>query len=90
MLIGNLLSVGEETSFFASGLYMGITKVHMHVATLPPLTYGSILVIYLTGGAFAILSSTEILVIGGWTYAWFGESRQRVDSVYKGTLHLKL
>ena len=69
---------------------MGITKVHMYSPSTNSWIYISDLPIKLTGAAFAILSSTEILVIGGWTDACFGEMRQRVDSVYKGTLHLKL
>ena len=36
--------------------------------------------------AVAILSPFEILVIGGWCHGSAG----RVNTVYKGTLHLKL
>ena len=84
VLAGNLLAIGgHETS---EG---GATKkrVYMYSPSTNSWIYISDLPAPRSGPAVAILSSTEILVIGGWSGGHFGD---RVDTVYKGTLHLNM
>jgi N-acetylneuraminic acid mutarotase len=83
VLAGNLLAIGgDETSKGGAAkkevyMYSPSTNSWIYISDLPAprsLT------------AVAVLSSTEVLVIGGWVDGWEGG---RVNTVYKGTLHLK-
>ena len=84
MLAGNLLAIGgKETSSIGGAdkkevyMYSPSTNSWIYIIDLPaPRSYTAV----------AVLSSTEILVIGGECDG----GRSRVNSVYKGTLHLKL
>ena len=81
VLGGNLLAIaGKETSDFI----IGTTKaeVYMYSPSTNSWIYLSDLPAPRSSTAVAVLSSTEVLVIGGW-------SGDRVNTVYKGTLHLK-
>ena len=81
MLAGNLLTVGgKETSKGGADkkevyIYSPSTDSWMYISDLPAPRSDT---------AVAILSSTDILVIGGC------DDGDRVNTVYKGTLHLKL
>ena len=86
VLAGNLLAIGglgKETS-------EGGANIRKEVYMYSPSTNSWI---YISENlpsprsltAVAILSSTEILVIGGW-----GNDSGRVNTVYKGTLHITL
>ena len=82
MLAGNLLVVGgEEVSEWSS-----ITKKEMYTysPSANSWVYISDLPAPRSNTAVAVLSPTEILVIGGEV------SGRKVKTVYKGTLHLKL
>ena len=79
VLAGNLLAIGgNETSEGGADkkevyMYSPSTNSWIYISDLPtPLSRATV----------AVLSSTEILVIGGW-------NRGRMNTVYKGTLHLK-
>ena len=78
MLAGNLLAIGGCETLKATAykkevyMYFPPTNSWIYISDyLPAPQYDS---------AVAVLSSTEILVIGGW-------DGQRVNTVYKGTLH---
>ena len=80
MLDGNLLTIGgKETSGWRSAakkevyMYSPSTNSWIHISDLPA---------PITGVGVAVLSSTEILAIGGYDGDYRG-------TVYKGTLHLK-
>ena len=80
VLAGHLLAVGgRETSKGAAMkevyAYSPSTNSWIYISNLPAPRYGT---------AVAVLSPSEILVIGGWC------DDSRVNTVYKGTLHLKL
>ena len=83
MLAGNLLAIGGGEHV----RYMG-TKVYMYSPSTNSWIYVGDLPVQQAGAAVAVLSSTEILVIGGWIDD--SEIFERLNSVYKGTLHLKL
>ena len=96
MLAGNLFAIGgkEESTLHTTSkkevyLYSPSTNSWVYTSDLPAPLFGS---------AVAVLSSIEILVIGGLTAAtglfggWnatSGTSGDRVNTVYKGTLYLK-
>ena len=82
VLDGNLLAIGgEETSILREAAkreiytYSPSTNSWIYISGLPAPRSGT---------AVAVLSSTEILVIGGRS-----SDRTKVNTVYKGTLHLK-
>ena len=80
-LAGHLLAVGGlETSDGGAAMkkvytYSPSTNSWIYISDLPAPRYNA---------AVAVLSPSEILVIGGWC------DYRRVNTVYKGTLHLKL
>ena len=81
MLTGNLLAIGgKETSLGGADkkevyIYSPSTNSWIYISDLPePRSHTTV----------AVLSSTEILVVGGWC------SGNRVSTTYKGTLQLKL
>jgi hypothetical protein len=93
VLAGNLFAVGgQETSEFIISasksevyMYSSFAKSWIHVSDLPAPRSGPLV---------AVLSPTEILAIGGRIRAWFGDWITgsfvvSVNTVYKGTLHLK-
>ena len=80
VLAGNLFAIGGNETFGGGAakkevyMYSPSTNSWIYVGDLPaPRAYT----------AAAVLSSTEVLVIGGW------DGGCRVNTVYKGTLHLK-
>ena len=81
VLAGNLLAIGGKETPEAEGdakkdvhIYFPSTDMWIHFSDLPePRSHSAV----------TVLSSTEILVIGG-------RDGSRVNTVYKGTLHLKL
>ena len=78
MLAGNLLAIGgNETSKGEADM----KEVYMYSPSTKSWIYISDLPAPRAGPAVAVLSSTEILVIGGWNDG-------RKNTVYKGTLHL--
>ena len=83
VLAGHLLAVGgRETSEGEAAMkevytYSPSTNSWIYISDLPAPRYRA---------AVAVLSPSEILVIGGWCDGGAG----RVNTVYKGTLHLKL
>ena len=79
VLAGNLLAIGGD-----DGAFVGATKkeVYMYSPSTNSWIYISDLSAPLSDTTVAVLSSTEILTIGGW-------SGDHVNTVYKGTLHLK-
>ena len=80
MLAGNILAIGgDETSDSRGGFEM--KEVYMYSSSTDSWIYISDLPAPRSSTAAAILSSTELLVIGGW-------DRGRVNTVYKGTLTL--
>ena len=80
MLAGKLLALGgNETSKGADR-----KEVYMYSPSTNSWIYISDLPAPRSDTAVAVLSSTEILVIGGLV------DRDKVNTVYKGTLHLKL
>ena len=79
LLDGNLLTIGGSERF------MG-TKVYMYCPSTTSWIYISDVPIRQAGATVAVLSSTEILVIGGWIED--DVFLECLDSVYKGTLHL--
>ena len=82
VLIDTLLAIGGQDSLHESSnvyAYSPSTNSWIYVSDLPtPLSYTTAVV----------LSSTELLVIGGWTCGQ--EHGYRVNTVYKGTLRLEL
>ena len=78
VLAGNLLAIGglktSEGGVNKKEVYMysPSTNSWIYISDLPAPRYGT---------AVAVLSSTEILVIGGWSGGY-------MNTVYKGTLHL--
>ena len=77
VLAGNLLAVGgRETSEGGTAK----KEVYMYSLSTNSWIYISDLPAPRSETAVAVLSSTEILVIGGW-------DGERVNTVYKGTLH---
>ena len=81
VLAGNLLAIGgKETSKVGADK----KEVYMYSPSTNSWIYISDLPAPRSVTAVAVLSSTEILVIGGWG------NGGRVNTVYKGTLHLKL
>ena len=84
VLASNLLAIGGwETSKGGAAK----KEVYMYSSSTNSWIYISDLPAPLSETAVAVLSSREILVIGGWTG---GDDGDRVDTVYKGILHLKL
>ena len=81
MLAGNLLAIGGRET---SGGGAAMKEVYMYSLSTNSWIYISDLPAPRSSTAVAVLSSTEILVIGGWNLGC------RVNTVYKGTLHLKL
>ena len=80
VLAGHLLAVGGvETSIGGAGM----KKVYTYSPSTNSWIYISDLPAPRCRAAIAVLSPSEILVIGGWCDG-------RVNNVYKGTLHLKL
>ena len=81
MIAGNLLAIGgKETSKGGADkkevyTYSPSTNSWIYISDLPTLRANT---------TVAVLSSTEILVIGGWA------DGGRVSTVYKGTLYLQL
>ena len=81
VLAGNLLAIGGWTiSREKVGTWR--KEIYMYSPSTNSWTYISDLPAPRSDTAVAVLSSTEILVIGGWDGG-------RVNTVYKGTLHLK-
>ena len=81
MLAGNLLAIGgKETSNGGTDK----KEVYMYSPSTNSWIYISDLPAPRSCTAVAVLSSTEILVIGGW------DGVERVKAVYKGTLHIEL
>ena len=82
MLAGNLFTIGGGIGFESIStkvyIYSCSTNSWVHICDTP---------FRQAGAAVAILSSTEILVIGGWLDDF---DMERLDSVYKGTLHFRL
>ena len=83
VLAGHLLAAGgKETSILGGAAikevytYSPSTNSWIYISDLPAPRYGA---------AVAVLSPSEILVIGGWC-----GGVGRVNTVYKGTMHLKL
>ena len=81
VLAGNLLAVGGSETFAIGGADM--KEVYMYSPSTNSWIYISDLPAPRSGTAAAVLSSTEVLVIGG-------RVGGRVNTVYKGTLHRKL
>ena len=80
MLAGNILAIGgDETSDSRGGSEM--KEVYMYSSSTDSWIYISDLPAPRVSTAAAVLSSTELLVIGGW-------NRGRVNTMYKGTLTL--
>ena len=79
VLAGNLLAIGGEET---SDVRASKKKVYMYSHSTNSWIYISDLPAPRSRTAVAVLSSTEVLVIGG----WFGPGR--VNTVYKGTLEL--
>ena len=78
VLAGNLLAIGgNETSEGGADM----KEVYMYSPSTNSWVYISDLPAPLSSAAAAVLSSTEVLVIGGW-------DNGRVNTVYKGTLTL--
>ena len=81
VLAGNLLTIGGGMGFGSMSTkvytYSSSTNSWVHICDAP---------FRQAGAAVAVLSSTEILVIGG----WLDDDMERLDSVYKGTLHIIL
>ena len=80
VLAGNLLAIGGYETSEGGALKK---EVYMYSPSTNSWIYFSNLPAPRSEIAVAVLSSTEILVIGGW-------SSGRVKTVYRGTLHLKL
>ena len=81
VIAGNLLAIGgRETPTGGPST----TKIHMYSPSTNSWIYISDLPAPRSETTAAVLSSTEILVIGG------NEGYGKLNSVYKGTLHLKL
>ena len=82
VLNGTLLAIGgEESHQESSGVYVysPSTNSWIYISDIPTA---------LSGTTAAVLSSAELLVIGGWTGG--REHGHTVNTVFKGTLHLKL
>ena len=79
MLFGNLLAVGGWT---ASGGKVAQKSIHMYSTTTDSWVYFSDLPEPCAWTTCAVLSATEILVIGG-------RNEENVRTVYKGTLRMK-
>ena len=83
VLAGNLLAVGGKLKEISKGgadkkevfMFSPSTNSWIYISDLPEPRYTS---------AVAVLSSTEILLIGGWC------GDHRVNTTYKGTLQLKI
>ena len=81
VLAGNLLAIGGYETSELGGAAM--KEVYMYSPSTNSWIYISDLPAPLSSTAAAVLSSTEVLVIGGW-------DGHEVNTVYKGTLHRKL
>ena len=82
VLADNLVAIGgRETSDSDEGAEK--KEVYMYSSATGSWVYVSDLPAPLSSTSVAVLSSTEILVIGGWCGG-------RVDTIYKGTLHISL
>jgi N-acetylneuraminic acid mutarotase len=80
VLAGNLLAIGGNET---SGLRGAAKKeVYMYSPSTNSWIYISDLPAPRSVTAAAVLSSRKVLVIGGW------DGDDRVNTVYKGTLHL--
>ena len=83
VLAGNLLAIGGQET---SGLVGAAKKeIYMYSPSTNSWIYISDLPAPRSSTAAAVLSSTEVLVIGGW-----GGDDRSTNTVYKGTLHRKL
>ena len=82
VLAGNLLAIGGEKTSRGG---VDTKEVYIYSPSTNSWIYISDLPAPLSRTTAAVTSSTEVLVIGGWG----GGSRSRVNTVYKGTLHLK-
>ena len=78
VLAGNILAIGGQEM---SGVGAVMKEVYMYSPSINSWIYISDLPAPRSGTTFAVLSSTELLVIGGW-------NGSRVNTVYKGTLTL--
>ena len=80
MLADNLLAIGGKGASYGGAdkkevyMYSSSTNSWIYISDLPAPRSDTVV---------AVLSSTEILVIGGWDCGF-------LNTVYKGTLHLKL
>ena len=81
VLVGKLLAIGGKKTSKGNA---DKKEVYMYSSSTNSWIYISDLPAPRSDTAVAVLSSTEILVIGGW-----GDGG-RVDTMHKGTLHLKL
>jgi hypothetical protein len=81
VLAGNLLTLGGGIRYMCGLVYTysPSTNSWIHICDAP---------FRQAGAAVAVLSSTDILVIGG----WLDEDKilERLNSVYRGTLHFRL
>ena len=81
VLAGNLLALGGKETSGKGGAAM--KEVYMYSSSTNSWIYISDLPAPRSNTVTAILSSTEVLVIGGW-------DRGKMNTVYKGILHRKL
>ena len=82
MLAGKLLAIGgKETAKGGADM----KEVYMYSPSTNSWIYFSDLPEPRSSAAVAVLSSTEILVIGGWS--WNSSGRYRVNTVYKGKIN---
>jgi N-acetylneuraminic acid mutarotase len=81
VLAGNLLAIGGDETSKAGGAAK--KEVYMYSPSTNSWVYISDLPAPRSSTAVAVLSSTEVLVIGGYDGG-------RVNTVYKGTLHHSL
>ena len=79
-LVGNLMILGGRES--PEGMD-STRQVYIHSSSTDSWIYISDLPASRAGTAVAVLSATEVIVIGGWCYG-------KVNTVYKGTLHLNV
>ena len=81
VLAGNLLTLGGGMRYMCRIVYAysSSTNSWVHICDTP---------FRQAGAAVAVLSSTEILVIGGWLDD--DKILERLNSVYRGTLHFRL
>ena len=85
VLDGNLLAIGGTDAAFSSTSTVVNKKIYLYSPSTNSWIYISDLPAPRYNAAIAVLSSTEILVIGGLN----DYNKYAVNTVYKGTLHLK-